>query len=478
MGIDLDQLPIAAALITLDGAFVRMNAAGAKLLGVPAAAVIGQSAFALAPKLAPLWADNLALARARGSVTGEVEVVTAAGPMILLYVSSLLWLDGAELVQSYVMDVTGQRTAQELEERLAEKHREESLGLVAGGIAHDFNNQLVGVLAEASALADDASLSTEVRDALRRIETSAKRMAQLTRQLVAYSGRGRAVMTLVDPDAHLRELADPIARAVRDDVVVAVAPAAGEVAIEADPALLRQVVLNLVSNASDAVGTGGHVTVSSRVVSVDGAAWWQLEVGDDGIGLDPQTLARIFDPFFTTKIDRHGLGLSAVHGIVRRLGGHIDVDSAAGRGARFLVRFTIVPGAKPPTIQRGPAAQTSPLAGIRVLIADDEPSVRSTVRRLFERRGAIVSVAADGAEAEGLLRSHQFGFVLLDVEMPGRRGYELVPVVRETQPGSPVLLMSGFTDTRGDIEPDGFLEKPFTSRALDAMIDELLARPR
>ena len=113
-----------------------------------------------------------------------------------------------------------------------------------------------------------------------------------------------------------------------------------------------------------------------------------------------------------------------------------------------------------------------------MLIADDEPSVRSTVRRLFERRGAIVSVAADGSEAEALLRAENFGFVLLDVEMPGRRGYELVPIARETQVGVPVLLMSGFTDTHGEIEPDGFLEKPFTSRTLDTMIDELLAKPR
>ena len=477
MPIDLDQLPIAAALFTLDGAVVALNPVGAALLGIPAAALLGQSVFALAPTLAPSWTSLIEEARTRNTVTGEVELLAAGGPVVVQFVGALLGRDGEELVQVYVRDVSAQKTAQEREERLATKHREESLGLVAGGIAHEFNNLLVGVLAEASAIADDASLTDEVRESLGRVETAAKRMAQLTRQLLAYSGRGRVTIALVDPDAQLRELAEPIARAVREDVVVAVEPGAGGMAIEADPALLRQVVLNLVSNGSDAVGPGGHVTVRSRVVSVDGAPWWQLEIGDDGIGLDPLTLARIFDPFFTTKIDRQGLGLSAVHGIVRRLGGHIDVDSATGRGARFHVRLRIVPGAQPPTIQRRPAAVSSPLAGVQVLIADDEPSVRTTVRRLFERRGAIVSVAADGSEAESLLRSQQFGFVLLDVEMPGRRGYELVPIARETQPTAPVLLMSGFTDTRGDVEPDGFLEKPFTSRALDAVIDELLAKP-
>ena len=476
--IDLDQLPIAAALLALDGAFVEINRPGVELLGIAATALIGKSVFELAPTLAPLWQGNLAHARAQGSFTGEIEVATASGSKTIRFTAAMLERDGRDLVQAYGIDVTANKVAQELEERVASKLRSESLGLIAGGIAHDFNNLLVGVLAEASAITDDEGLPGPLRESMHRIETSAKRMAQLTRQLLAYAGRGRVVTALVDPDAQLLELVDPIGRAVRIDVVVAVAPAAGPVAIEADPALLRQVVMNLVSNGSDAVGPDGHVMVTSRVISRDGAPWWQLEVGDDGVGLDAPTLARIFDPFFTTKVDRHGLGLSAVQGIVRRLGGHIDVDAASGRGARFLVRLPIVAGATPPTIQRRRAAATSPLAGIRVLIADDEPSVRSTVRRLFERRGAIVSVAADGSEAEALLRAENFGFVLLDVEMPGRRGYELVPIARETQVGVPVLLMSGFTDTHGEIEPDGFLEKPFTSRTLDTMIDELLAKPR
>jgi signal transduction histidine kinase/CheY-like chemotaxis protein len=440
--------------------------------------VIGRSIFEIVPELAQVWDSRMIELRAQRSVTAKVEVVTATGFVTVQHTHALVVREGRELVQAYAFDLTSHKVAQELEEQLATKHRNESLGLVAGGIAHDFNNLLVGVLAEASAIADDHQLTDDLRAALQRIETSAKRMAQLTRQLLAYAGRGRVVTALVDPDVLLSELADPIARAVRGDVRIAIAPGAGSVAIEADPLLLRQVVLNLVANGSDAVGPDGRVTVTSSAISRDGTPWWQLEVGDDGIGLDPTTLARMFDPFFTTKIDRHGLGLSAVQGIVRRLGGHIEVDSAAGKGARFRVRLPIVPGAQPAAIQRLPAAISSPLVGIRVLIADDEPSVRSTVRRLFERRGAIVSVAADGSEAEALLRAEQFGFVLLDIEMPGRRGYELVPIARETQPGTPVLLMSGFTDTRGAVEPDGFLEKPFTSRALDAMIDGLLAKPR
>ncbi len=473
---NLDHLPIAAAYLALDGTFVEINPAGCTLVGRDRADMIGRSIMEVVPELGPVWEARLVELRARRTVSAKVEVVTATGLVTIQHTHALIEHEGRELIQAYAFDLTSHKVAQELEEQLATKHRNESLGLVAGGIAHDFNNLLVGVLAEASAITDDPQLPAELREAMHRIETSAKRMAQLTRQLLAYAGRGRVVTALVDPDVLLRELADPIARAVRADVRIAVAPAAGAVAIEADPLLLRQIVLNLVANGSDAVGPDGHVTVTSRVISRDGTPWWQLEVGDDGIGLDATTLARMFDPFFTTKIDRHGLGLSAVQGIVRRLGGHIEVDSAAGKGARFRVRMPIVPGAQPPVIQRLPAAVTSPLAGIRVLIADDEPSVRGTVRRLFERRGALVSVAADGSEAEALLRAEKFGFVLLDIEMPGRRGYELVPIARETQPGTPVLLMSGFTDTRGAVEPDGFLEKPFTSRALDAMIDELLAK--
>jgi CheY-like chemotaxis protein len=302
-------------------------------------------------------------------------------------------------------------------------------------------------------------------------------MSQLTRQLLAYAGRGRFVTMQLDPDALLGELFDPLTRIVQPPARLDVVPGAGTVVVEADPNLLRQVVINLVANANDAAGK--HVQVASRILSRENAPWWQLEVSDDGVGIDSATLTRIFDPFFTTKHDRHGLGLSAVHGIVRRLGGDIEVDSMPGQGARFRVRLPIVPGVEPPPRTRPELGVPAPrLAGLRVLVADDEPSVRATVRRLLERRGATVVVAADGFEAEARLRDEHFELVVTDVVMPGKSGYDVLAFARARQPKLPVILMSGYTGRvrgeGGEDEPDAFIEKPFTAKMLDAAIDEVL----
>jgi len=471
---DFATLPVPAAIFEIDGTFVAINQASEVLLGRVAADIVGRKASDVAPGIEHDWPAMVAGARANGIYRNQITLATPNEPRHIVYINTLREHDGKTYVLSFAYELTAE-LSRDLETQA--KHRLEALGLVAGGIAHDFNNQLVSVLAEASVAREHSALPEESLEALRRIEAAAHRMAQLTRQLLAYAGRGRFVTELIDPDELVQQTHEQLRQIVRADVSLQVVTAAGRIALEADRGLLRQVIHNLVANASEALGdAGGTIAIATALDDKK----WVLEITDTGTGMDAHTTARIFDPFFTTKRDRHGLGLSAVHGIVRRLGGEIGVDTKVGRGTVFRVRLPVVQGAEP---ERKRATSKQPplrtLRDIRVLVADDEPGVLATVKRLLERRGAQVVVAADGAQAKARLSQGVYQIVLFDVMMPEVTGYELLPLARELQATAKVMLMSGYTEhTRrsgdGD-EPDSFLEKPFTAKQLDAAIDEVLA---
>jgi CheY-like chemotaxis protein len=282
---------------------------------------------------------------------------------------------------------------------------------------------------------------------------------------------------LLDPDALLVESRDRWERLVKPGAELALEVASGQVAIEADRGLLRQVIGDLIENASEALPPeGGRIEVTCRTVLVNNAPQWQLEIRDNGRGIEAATLGRIFDPFFSTKAEHRGLGLSAALGIVRRLGGNLEVESDPGSGSTFRVVLPVVPGAVAPrrrSTSKQPALEK--LTGLRVLVADDEPTVRATVQRMLERRGAIAVLASDGAEAEQLIQTQTFDVVLLDVMMPRRTGYQLVTVARAVQPETPVILMSGYTDQVDGVEPpDFFLEKPFNATMLESAIQSAL----
>ena len=476
--VDFERLPVAGGVFEVDGTILALNAAARRLLACDESA-LGRKLWEFAPGLDLSWD---AIARSP-SYTGEIVLAAAGTTRTVELVTARRAALDRTVVIGFATDISHHKREQEAArenvqavQREAASQRLESLGLVAGGIAHEFNNLLVSVVAEAGVAREDEALAEPTREALGRIEASAKRMTHLTRQLLAYAGRGRFVTSLLDPDALLAELGAALAKRAPSNVKLEVAVAAGAVAIEADRALLRQVIRELVENATEAVRDRGTIALASRIVTEHGRPWWELEIHDDGTGMDPTTLARIFDPFFTTKTDRRGLGLSAVLGVVRRLGGDLAVRSVPRLGTTFRVRLPVVPGVAPPR-RRSTSEQTKfeSLIGLRILIADDEPTVRATVRRLLERRGAQPVLAADGKEAEQLLRTERFDFVLLDVLMPGRTGYELIPIAREHQPGIPVVLMSGYSEQARGVElPDGFIEKPFTAGTLEAAIQEAL----
>ena len=455
-----ERLPVAAVIVDGQGVITAANLI-ARRAGLPA---VGAIVWAASAQLAQWWKQLVADEGAT-----DVEVETHNGVRVMRV--AVAREDKQHVIVCFI-DIT-QRIGR-LAEQMAIKagnERLESLGLVAGGVAHEFNNQLVSVVSEASLLREDEALSHDMREAIGRIDGAARRMTQLTRQLLAFAGRGRFVTQLLDPDALVVDTKPRLARIVPPSVVLEIAALAGPLAVEADRSLLRQVILDLVENAVDAVGTKGTIEVITRLVGTR----WELEIHDDGAGMDDATRARMFDPFFSTKKDHRGLGLSAVLGIVRRLGGDITVSSQVGFGTTVRVHLPVVPGMAPP--RRRSTSEQAPmekLTGLKILVADDEPNVRQTVQRALIRRQAVPVVACDGAEAEQLLRTHKFDVVLLDVMMPKKTGYELIPIVRETQPDVPVILMSGYSEQAGGEQPDAFIEKPFSVSGLEGVIQSAL----
>lgn len=470
--IGFDSIPIPMSILDPDGTVLAVNKACERFLGQSAGELVDRNASDVAPGIEYVWAEMIAHAREHGSYSGEITAATPHGPahgefvLIVREHAGRSYVICAALSQAATEPGAGRRDA---------RAREEALALLAGGVAEAFNNQLVGVLAEASALRENPALERSTKDGLRRIEHAGECMADLTHQLLAYAGCGRSESELVDPDELVEACHQRAIRCLSPDALVRVTTSATRVAVEADRRMLRRVICNLVANGAEALtDKTGSISITTRV---DGSNW-VFEVSDTGAGMNSYTQARMFDPFFTTKRDHQGLGLSVAQGIVRQLGGEVSVDSDVGRGTSISVRLPIVPGARAGRQRLGsqpPAAVAPP--PFRILVADDEPLVVSTVRRLLERRGADVVVAGDGAQARALLDQGDYQVLLFDVTMPELTGYQLVPLARQLQPNAKVILMSGLVGKRSasDDAPDAFLEKPFTAPAFDAVVDGLLA---
>ncbi|WP_052374980.1 hybrid sensor histidine kinase/response regulator [Chondromyces apiculatus] len=418
-------------------------------------------------------------------------------------------------VQDITERVVEEQARVKVEERLLQAQKLESLGLLAGGVAHDFNNLLTGVLTEASLALDDLPQNSPAQAPLRTIEASARRMSEMTKQLLTYAGGGPFAAERLDPTRLVSDMVDALRRSVARDVRLMVdmprqrgldgAPLSsrGAPCIEADPGQLRQVVMNLVQNASEAIqGRSGDVRIrawmeesapissgSGRQTSRPGGAGsWVLEVADTGCGMDAETRRRVFDPFFTTKGRGRGLGLSTVQGIVRRLWGQVEVESEPDRGTTIRLRVPLVPGMASVPVPRDPPSR-APIQRLRILVVDDEEAVRITLSRVLGRRGHTVAMAADGEEAVEVFRNARgdFDLVLLDISMPRKNGYEALEALRGVRPTVRVVMMSGYSEAhltsagiKGSQETpyDGFLEKPFAVESIDRVLGEALRTRR
>ncbi len=374
-----------------------------------------------------------------------------------------------------------------LEEQLLQARKLESIGRLAGGLAHDFNNLLMGVLgnAELSLLRSEAG--APVREQLEQIMEYSRRGAELTSQLLSFARKKVVQPRLVNVNELVQNTQSLLERLIGTHVEIVTKLTPELDAVEIDPSQLQQVLVNLATNARDAMPGGGTLTIATGHVALpaQGRAWGALReyvalvVSDTGTGMDEETRGKIFEPFFTTKeVGRGtGLGLSTCHGIVSQAGGHIDVTSKPGQGTTFRVHLPRV--RQPASRVSAPPEQRVPRRGSEtVLLVDDNPAALQATADLLRHLGHTVLLAASGPEALVVAERHpgELHAVISDIVMPKMSGPELVERLRVLRPNLRVLYVSAhgalrepFTSKAGTL----FLQKPFDTAALSAALGEL-----
>ncbi len=481
-----------------EGRFILANRAVAEAYGTTVRELIGRTDadFARSEEEARRFReDDLAVLRSgQPKVVPEEPITDARGRVRWLQTTKIPFTAsgaGRPAVLGVSIDITQRKAAEETLRRAA---KEESLAVLAGGVAHDFNNLLAAILGHASLALKQLPEGSPARRHVEKAAGAVERAADLTRQMLAYSGRGHFVVRPTDLNALVRENL-PLLEVALPKAVRLLARLAPELPpVDADSGQLQQVLMNLVINAAEAIGErGGSVTVSTgvRAVGAEDKALWrasgqplepgphvQLEVADDGPGMDEATLDRIFEPFFTTKFTGRGLGLAAVLGVVRGHKGALSVDSAPGRGTTFRVLLSPSPRAREAGEDSKPAA---PRRGTTVLLVDDEEVVREMVGEVLEQAGLAVLRAEDGRRALDLFREARgrVDVVLLDLSMPGWSGEQTCRRLRELDPGVRVILSSGYDpdEARGRFgadAPAGFIQKPYRPEQLLAEIERCL----
>ncbi len=438
-------------VVVLDGhgRIEELNPAAAQLLGAPSAALHGDAFLEVLQRAGAAETPDLAAARPGAPL--QVEV-TSGGVQRLLEITARAELErdtGGDRTLLGLRDVSQRRR---IEERLGHSQRLEMMGQLAGGVAHDFNNLLTAVGGNAAMLSEHPD--PLVRELASDIQTAGLHGSALVRQLLAFARREVRRVERVDLAEAISGMSALLRRVLPETHRLATA-CQGAPVVAADRAQLEQVILNLVTNARDAMPAGGTITLGGRALSsgeagalgsglsADGQA--MLEVADQGAGISPEVQARMFEPFFTTKPRGKGtgLGLATVHGIVAQSGGDIAVRSVPGQGTRFRV---FLPLASPEAIPAPPPPRhDAPGGSERILLVEDDPIVRALIRRTLDRAGYRVAEAAGAGSALALAASGPAPDLLLtDVGIPDASGPELAARLHRRWPGLRVLYMSGY----------------------------------
>lgn len=448
----------------------------------------------------------------------EYPLITATGEMKWVFEQGIGVFDERGVVQAlegFIIDVSARKRLEagrlEMERQLLHTQKLESLGVLAGGIAHDFNNLLAAMLGNLELALLDTPRDASSRKRLEQAEKAARQAAGLTRQMLAYSGKGHFLVNDVNLSQLVEENAEIFRTSIAKTITLSLQLAPSIPLIKADTGQIQQVVMNLITNASESMELcPGMMTLSTGLMKCDATylnrsriedkpdpgwfAW--LEVTDVGSGMDEQAKQRLFDPFFTTKFTGRGLGLAAVLGIIRGHNGAIMVDSEPGLGTTVRVLFpvsedVVVMNPEPLDFARkfneldvfrdAADAQNAHLPGL-ILVVDDEAMVRETCVEALQHMGYHVLEAVDGLDALRIFKekARNIVCVILDLMMPNLDGFGTFTELQRIKPGVPVVLCSGYaakeaTSRFQDRQPSGFLQKPYNLEQLRRELEQALA---
>ena len=472
-----------------DGTILYASPVSFKLLGYTPQDLVGTSAFEYTH---PEDLETVRGMTARLLGSGGVETVTYRvrrrdGHYIWFETTSQGIRDPKTGLVSEILcvsrDITERRR---LEEEVRQSQKMDAVGQLAGGVAHDFNNLLTSIRGFSDILARSVDPTDPRRKDIAEILKATERAAGLTRQLLAFSKRQVLHVEALSVNGVINDMVKIIRRLLGEGIMIDTALEPDLWTVRADPGQLEQVFLNFALNARDAMPRGGAFRIETRNATIDADSvvpagrYIVIEVADTGVGMTDETRARVFEPFFTTKDPnaRPGLGLATVYGIVLQSGGHIAVESTQGQGARFIVHLPAASEKAPVTGRTSGALRSS--TGNIILIAEDNEGVRALTVRLLSDAGYRVYEGCDGMDALETLKGigEPVDLLISDVMMPRMNGPELVQQFQRLQPGTPVLLMSGYMDEdtvrRSFSEPDAVLAKPFTAEVLFSRVRDLI----
>ncbi len=481
-----------------DGRILLANNAMARMFGYTSQELVAMSASELAaPESRELVVNNI---RSGNEQPYEALALRKDKTTFSCLLSATnCSYQGRQVRVTAVRDLTEQKRMEvdraKMEERIRQTQKLESLGVLAGGIAHDFNNLLLIIMGNAHLALAKMNPESPGCEHIKKVEIAAKRAAELTNEMLAYSGKGQFVVESLNLSTAVEEMAHLLDTVISKNAVLKYDFAPKLPMIEGDAAQIRQVLMNLITNASDALGElNGVITIVTGVVEVDSAYFaeaaldWHLsdgpyvfiEVSDTGCGMDAATQKRVFDPFFSTKFTGRGLGLAAVQGIVRGHKGAVRIYSEVGVGSTFKVLLPAADDLECCVSVRPRPAEGWTGSGL-ILIVDDEAIVREVVGAMLRAVGFDVLVAEDGVSAVRFFQehAHEIRAVLLDMTMPNMGGEETFRELRRIDPDVRVVLSSGYNEKEATSRfagkgLAGFIQKPYTVDALAAILRGLL----